>query len=73
MSIYDRKHWHALSHSLHFVRHEGRLATISSTQLTRSMAADESGFYSLAAELVAECFNQDGRPMLSYSGPPGGA
>ena len=23
MSIYDMKHWHALSHSLHFVRHEG--------------------------------------------------
>ena len=23
MSIYNRKHWHALSHSLHFVRHEG--------------------------------------------------
>ena len=22
MSIYNRKHWHALSHSLHFVRHE---------------------------------------------------
>ena len=28
MSIYNRKHWHALSHSLHFVRHEGRLVTI---------------------------------------------
>ena len=27
MSIYNRKHWHALSHSLHFVGHEGRLAT----------------------------------------------
>ena len=27
MSIYNRKHWHALSHSLHFVRQEGRLAT----------------------------------------------
>ena len=23
MSIYNRKHWHALSHSLQFVRHEG--------------------------------------------------
>ena len=23
MSIYNRKHWHALSHLLHFVRHEG--------------------------------------------------
>ena len=23
MSIYNRKHWHALSHSLHFVRHKG--------------------------------------------------
>ena len=23
MSIDNRKHWHALSHSLHFVRHEG--------------------------------------------------
>ena len=27
ISIYNRKHWHALSHSLHFVGHEGRLAT----------------------------------------------
>ena len=27
LSIHNRKHWHALSHSLHFVRHEGRLAT----------------------------------------------
>ena len=23
LSIDNRKHWHALSHSLHFVRHEG--------------------------------------------------
>ena len=37
MSIYNRKHWHALSHSLHFVRHEGRLVTISRTRLIRSM------------------------------------
>ena len=44
MSIYNRKHWHALSHSLHFVRHEGRLATIGRTRLTRSMAANELGF-----------------------------
>ena len=44
MSIYNRKHWHALSHSLHFVRHEGRLATIGRTRLTRSMAASEPGF-----------------------------
>ena len=44
MSIYNRKHWHALSHSLHFVRHEGRLATIGRTRLTRSMAANEPGF-----------------------------
>ena len=27
MSIYNMKHWHVLSLSLHFVRHEGRLAT----------------------------------------------
>ena len=27
MSIYNRKQWHALSHSLHFVRQEGRLTT----------------------------------------------
>ena len=68
MSIYNRKHWHALSHSLHFVRHEGRLATISRTRLTLSMAADESGFYPPAAGLVviAKSFNQDGRPMLTY-------
>ena len=59
MSIYNRKHWHAFSHSLHFVRHEERLATISRTRLTRLIAADESGFYPPAAELlvIAECFN----------------
>ena len=59
MSIYNRKHWHAFSHSLHFVRHEGRLANISRTRLSRLMAADESGFYPPAAELLvkAECFN----------------
>ena len=44
ISIYNRKHWHALSHSLHFVRHEGRLATIGRTRLTRAMAANEPGF-----------------------------
>ena len=33
MSMYNRKHWHALSHSLHFVRHEGRLATNGRTRL----------------------------------------
>ena len=27
MSLYNMKHWHVLSLSLHFVRHEGRLAT----------------------------------------------
>ena len=27
VSIYNMKHWHELSHSLHFVRHEGDLAT----------------------------------------------
>ena len=43
-SIYNRKHWHALSHSLQFVRHEGRLATIGGTRLTRAMAANEPGF-----------------------------
>ena len=61
MSIYNRKHWHALSHSLHFVRHEGRLAIIGRTWLTRSMAANELGFYIPAAVLVAlviaECFS----------------
>ena len=63
-----------MSHSLHFVRHEGRLATISRTRLTRSMAAVESEFYPPAAELVviiAESFNQDGRLMLtSCTVPP---
>ena len=53
MSIYNRKHWHALSHSLHFVRHEGRLATIGRTRLTRSMAANDLGFCIPAAVLVA--------------------
>ena len=62
MSIYNRKQWHALSHSLHLVGHEELLATISRTRLTRSMAANESGYYPPAAELVviAECFNQEG-------------
>ena len=44
-----------MSHSLRFVRHEGRLATISRTRLTRlspSMASVESDFYPPAAELV---------------------
>ena len=37
------------------------------------MAANESSFYPPTAELIviAECFNQDSRPMLTYSGPPG--
>ena len=65
MDIYNRKHWHALSHSLHFVRHKGRLATIGRTRLTCSMAANELGFYIPAAALVAlaiaGCF-QDGQP-----------
>ena len=63
MSIYNRKHWHALSHSLHFVRREGRLATVGRTRLTRSMAATESGFYIPTAQLVAiaGCL-QDGHP-----------
>ena len=62
MSIYNRKHLHALSHSLHFVRHEGRLATIGTTRLTRSMAANEPGF------LFARC----GTSSSSYSGMPSG-
>ena len=45
MSIYNRRHWHALSPSLHFVGHDGRLATISITRLSRLMATDESDFY----------------------------
>ena len=53
ISIYNMKHRHALSHSLHFVRHEGRLATIGRTRLTRAMAANEPGFYIPIAELVA--------------------
>ena len=36
MSIYNRKHWHALTHSLHFVRHEGRLATHPPSQASKS-------------------------------------
>ena len=66
MSIYNRKHRHALSHSLHFVRHR-RLATMSRTRLTCSMLAVESDFYPPAAELVviAESFNEDDRAMLT--------
>ena len=58
ISVYNRKHWHALSHSLHFVRHEGRLATIGRTRLTRAMAANEPGF------LYTRC----GTSSSSYSG-----
>ena len=36
MSIYNRKHRHALSHSLHFVRHEGRLATHPTSTASKS-------------------------------------
>ena len=53
MSIYNRKHWHVLSRSLHFVRREGRLATVGRTRLTRSMAANGPGFYIPTAQLVA--------------------
>ena len=53
MSIYNRKHWHVLSRSLHFVRREGRLATVGRTRLTRSMAANGLGFYLPTAQLVA--------------------
>ena len=61
-----------MSHSLRFVRHEGRLATISRTRLTRltrSMASVESDFYPPAAELVViivESFNQDGQPNVAH-------
>ena len=33
MSIYNRKHWHALSHSLHFVRHPPSQASKSGSGL----------------------------------------
>ena len=36
------RHWHALSHLLHFVRHEGRLATIGRTRVTRWHALQTS-------------------------------
>ena len=48
---------HALSHSLHFVRREGRLAIIGRTRLTLSMAANEPGF------LYTRC----GTSSFSYS------
>ena len=51
-----------LSHSLHFVRHEGRLATIGRTRLTRAMAANEPGF------LYTRC----GTSSSSYSGMSSG-
>ena len=35
MSMYNRKHWHALSHSLYFVRQEGRLAATHPPSLAR--------------------------------------
>ena len=58
MRIYNRKNWQALSHSPHFVRHEGSLATIGRTRLTRSMASHEPGF------LYTRC----GTSSSSYSG-----
>ena len=35
ISMYNRKHWYALSHSLHFVRQEGRLAATHPPSLPR--------------------------------------
>ena len=46
MSIYDRKHWHVLSYSLHFVRHEGRLATHPYSPARRS-GPDDLFMYSV--------------------------
>ena len=62
ISIYNMKHRHALSHSLHFVRHQGRLATIGRTRLTRTMVANEPGF------LYTRC----GTSSSSYSGMSSG-
>ena len=62
MSICNRKHWHAFSHSLHFVRQEGRLATIGRTRLTRSLAANVPGFL----------YTRSGTSSSSYSGMPSG-
>ena len=73
MSIYNRKHWHALSHSLHFVRHEGRLATIGRTRLTRSMAANELGFLYTHCGTCSSSYGDVFRkasPMVIGTGPP---
>ena len=73
ISIYNRKHWHALSHSLHFVRHEGRLATIGSTRLTRFMAANELGFLYTRCGTCSSSYRDVFRmasPMVISTGPP---
>ena len=73
ISIYNRKHWHALSHSLHFVRHEGRLATIGSTRLTPFMAANELGFLYTRCGTCSSSYGDVFRmasPMVISTGPP---
>ena len=75
ISIYNRKHWHALSHSLHFVRHEGRLATIGGTRLTRAMAANEPGFLYTRCGTSSSSYRgmhvfRMASPMVISTGPP---
>ena len=53
ISIYNRKHWHALSHSLHFVRHEG-LATHPPSPTSKSGSRLPSIFNSVCLGLVPD-------------------
>ena len=73
ISIYNRKDWHALSHSLHFFRLEGRLPTIGGTRLTRSMAVNELGFLYTRCGTCSSSYGDVFRmasAMVISTGPP---
>ena len=73
ISIYSRKDWHALSHSLHFFRLEGRLPTIGGTRLTRSMAVNELGFLYTRCGTCSSSYGDVFRmasAMVISTGPP---
>ena len=62
ISIYNRKHWHAFSHSLHFVRHEG-LATHPPSPTSKSGSRLPSIFTSVCLGLVSD---QIDSPYVPY-------
>ena len=52
ISIYNRKHWHAFAHSLHFVRHEGDWPTNLPSPASKSGSRLPSPFNSVCLALV---------------------